>query len=322
MIRAALASVSRLAVFPMQDLLGLGSEARMNLPGTSVGNWTWRIDEGALTDVLAAPPRGKLTAHLRSCAMMKPHPGVNASEDATWYKDAIIYEVRTRSFFDSNDDGVGDLRGLTSKLPYLQDLGVTAIWLLPFYPSPGRDDGYDISDYTGISPEVGTLTDFEELVAEAHRRGLRVITELVLNHTSDQHPWFQRARRAPGSAERNFYVWGDSPDRYRDARIIFRDFEVSNWTWDREAGAYYWHRFLRAPAGPQLREPRSPGGPPGRSRLLARQGGRRPPARRGALSLRGGGYQLREPAEDARLPPHVARPHRREVPEPHAAGGS
>ncbi len=176
--------------------------------------------------------------------MMKPHPGVSASDEATWYKDAVIYEVRVRSFFDSNDDGVGDLRGLTSKLSYLQDLGVTAIWLLPFYPSPGRDDGYDISDYTGIHPEVGTLIDFEELVTEAHRRGLRVITELVLNHTSDQHPWFQRARRAPaGSPERDFYVWGDSPDRYRDARIIFRDFEVSNWTWDREAGAYYWHRF-------------------------------------------------------------------------------
>jgi maltose alpha-D-glucosyltransferase/alpha-amylase len=165
-------------------------------------------------------------------------------DEPTWYKDAIIYEVRTRSFFDSNDDGVGDLRGLTSKLGYLQDLGVTAIWLLPFYPSPGRDDGYDISDYTSVQPEVGTLADFEQLVTEAHRRGLRIITELVLNHTSDQHAWFQRARRAPpGSPERDFYVWGDSPDRYREARIIFRDFEVSNWSWDREAGAYYWHRF-------------------------------------------------------------------------------
>ena len=136
------------------------------------------------------------------------------------------------------------LRGLTSKLPYLQDLGVTALWLLPFYPSPGRDDGYDIADYTAIHAEIGTLADFEELVSEAHRRGLRIITELVLNHTSDQHPWFQRARRAPaGSLERDFYVWAASPDRYRDARIIFRDFEVSNWTWDCEAGAYYWHRF-------------------------------------------------------------------------------
>jgi maltose alpha-D-glucosyltransferase/alpha-amylase len=171
----------------------------------------------------------------------RAHVGHN---DATWYKDAVIYEIRTRSFFDSNGDGVGDFGGLASKLDYLQDLGVSALWLLPFYPSPGRDDGYDISDYTAVHPEVGTLADFEAFLTEAHRRGLRIITELVLNHTSDQHPWFQRARRAPaGSSERNFYVWGDSPDQYRDARIIFKDFEVSNWSWDREAGAYYWHRF-------------------------------------------------------------------------------
>jgi maltose alpha-D-glucosyltransferase/alpha-amylase len=165
-------------------------------------------------------------------------------DEATWYKDAIIYEVRTRSFFDSNDDGIGDLRGLASKLDYLLDLGVTALWLLPFYPSPGRDDGYDISEYTDVAADVGTLADFELLLAEAHRRGLRVITELVLNHTSDLHPWFQRARRAPpGSPERDFYVWSDTPDRYRDARIIFKDFEPSNWSWDREANAYFWHRF-------------------------------------------------------------------------------
>jgi maltose alpha-D-glucosyltransferase/alpha-amylase len=163
---------------------------------------------------------------------------------ATWYKDAIFYEVRTRSFFDSNDDGIGDFKGLTSKLDYLCDLGVNALWILPFYPSPGRDDGYDISDYTDVHPEIGTLIDFEILLAEAHRRGIRVITELVLNHTSDQHPWFQRARRAPaGSAERDFYVWSQTPDRYADARVIFRDFEPSNWSWDRDAQAYYWHRF-------------------------------------------------------------------------------
>ena len=164
--------------------------------------------------------------------------------DPTWYKDAIIYEVRTRSFFDSNDDGIGDFRGLASHLDYLSDLGVTAIWLLPFYPSPGRDDGYDISNYTDVHPDMGTLADFEFVLNEAHRRGIRVITELVLNHTSDQHPWFQRARRAaPGSPERHFYVWASSPEGYRDARIIFKDFEQSNWAWDREANAYYWHRF-------------------------------------------------------------------------------
>jgi maltose alpha-D-glucosyltransferase / alpha-amylase len=182
-----------------------------------------------------------MTTQRRPSASSRP---LNIGDELTWYKDAIIYEVRTRSFFDSNNDGIGDLRGLASKLDYLQDLGVTALWLLPFYPSPGRDDGYDISDYAGVHPDVGTLADFECLLDEAHRRGLRVITELVLNHTSDQHPWFLRARRAPpGSSERNFYVWADSPERYPDVRIIFKDFEVSNWSWDREANAYYWHRF-------------------------------------------------------------------------------
>jgi maltose alpha-D-glucosyltransferase/alpha-amylase len=161
-----------------------------------------------------------------------------------WYKDAILYETHVRAFFDSNADGIGDFPGLTQKLDYLQDLGVTAIWLLPFYPSPMRDDGYDIADYTGVNPAYGTLSDFKTLLREAHRRGLRVITELVLNHTSDQHPWFQRARRArPDSAARNFYVWSDTPEKYRDARIIFKDFETSNWSWDPVANAYYWHRF-------------------------------------------------------------------------------
>ncbi|WDT81236.1 MAG: alpha-amylase family glycosyl hydrolase [Candidatus Manganitrophus sp.] len=164
--------------------------------------------------------------------------------DPLWYKDAIIYQLHIKAFLDSNNDGIGDLQGLTRKLDYLQDLGVTAIWLLPFYPSPLRDDGYDIADYLNVHPDYGTLRDFQEFLAEAHRRGLRVITELVINHTSDQHPWFQRARRAkPGSAERDFYVWSDTPDKYADARIIFNDTETSNWTWDPVAKAYYWHRF-------------------------------------------------------------------------------
>jgi len=166
-------------------------------------------------------------------------------DDPQWYKDAVIYELRVRSFMDSNGDGVGDFPGLTARLDYLQDLGVNTLWLLPICPSPGRDDGYDISDYTDVHPDVGTLDDFRLFVDEAHRRGLRVITELVLNHTSDQHPWFQRARRAPaGSRERDFYVWSDTPDRYRDARIIFKDFEPSNWSWDPLAKQYYWHRFF------------------------------------------------------------------------------
>ncbi|MGZ4121209.1 MAG: maltose alpha-D-glucosyltransferase, partial [Actinomycetota bacterium] len=161
-----------------------------------------------------------------------------------WYRDAIIYELHVRAFYDSNGDGMGDFRGLTEKLDYLKDLGVTAIWILPFYPSPWKDDGYDISDYTGVHPAYGTLRDFRTFMREAHRRGLRVITELVLNHTSDEHPWFKRARRAePGTTARDFYAWSDTPDRYKEARIIFKDFESSNWTWDAEARAYYWHRF-------------------------------------------------------------------------------
>jgi maltose alpha-D-glucosyltransferase / alpha-amylase len=166
------------------------------------------------------------------------------ADDALWYKDAVIYQAHVRAFFDSNGDGMGDFRGLTQKLDYLQDLGVTAIWLLPFYPSPWRDDGYDIADYSEIHPAYGSMADFKRFMREAHGRGLRVITELVINHTSDQHPWFQRARRAkPGSPARDFYVWTDDPSMYRETRIIFKDFESSNWSWDPVAGQYFWHRF-------------------------------------------------------------------------------
>jgi maltose alpha-D-glucosyltransferase / alpha-amylase len=168
----------------------------------------------------------------------------NVGGDLRWYKDAIIYEVHVRAFHDSNADGVGDFKGLTQKLDYLQDLGVTAVWVLPFYPSPLKDDGYDIADYTTVNPTYGNVQDVKTFIKEAHKRGLRVITELVCNHTSDQHPWFQRARRAKkGSKERDFYVWSDTPDKYKDARIIFKDFETSNWTYDGVAEAYYWHRF-------------------------------------------------------------------------------
>ena len=161
-----------------------------------------------------------------------------------WYRDAIIYQVHVRAFKDSDGDGVGDFEGLTQQLDYIRDLGVTAIWLQPFYPSPLRDDGYDIADYTDVHPTYGTLGDFKVFLREAHRRGLRVITELVMNHTSDAHAWFQRARRAkPGSRDRDFYVWSDTATEYADARIIFKDFEPSNWTWDPVANAYYWHRF-------------------------------------------------------------------------------
>ena len=164
--------------------------------------------------------------------------------DSLWYKDAVIYQLHPRAFFDSDANGTGDFPGITQKLDYIRDLGVTAIWVLPFYPSPLRDDGYDIADYTSVHPDYGNIADVRKFVREAHRRGLKVITELVCNHTSDQHPWFQRARHAPpGSSARNFYVWSDTPGKYAEARIIFKDFETSNWTWDPVAEAHYWHRF-------------------------------------------------------------------------------
>ncbi|HLH39797.1 MAG TPA: maltose alpha-D-glucosyltransferase [Bryobacteraceae bacterium] len=168
-----------------------------------------------------------------------------SASDPLWYKDAIIYELHVRAFADGNNDGVGDFQGLIQKLDYLQELGVTCLWLLPFFPSPLKDDGYDISDYFSVHPSYGTMEDFQEFLTAAHDRGLQVIIELVMNHTSDQHPWFQRARTAPpGSPERNYYVWSDTDQKYREARIIFTDTEKSNWTWDPVAKQYYWHRFF------------------------------------------------------------------------------
>jgi maltose alpha-D-glucosyltransferase/alpha-amylase len=165
--------------------------------------------------------------------------------DELWFKDAIIYQLHVKAFADNNNDGIGDFAGLTEKLGYLQDLGVTALWLLPFYPSPGRDDGYDIADYGAINPDFGTMKDFRRFIVEAKRRGLKVITELVINHTSDQHDWFKRARRSePNSSARNWYVWSDTDQKYQGTRIIFTDTEKSNWTWDPEAGQFYWHRFF------------------------------------------------------------------------------
>ena len=173
--------------------------------------------------------------------MKKP----GTTSDPLWFKDAVLYELHVRAFFDSNDDGIGDLPGLIQKLDYLQDLGVTCLWLLPFFPSPLKDDGYDIADYLNVHPMYGTLDDFKQFLAAAHDRGLQVMVELVMNHTSDQHAWFQRARHAPkGSPERDYYVWSDTDQKYSDARIIFTDAEKSNWTWDPEAQAYFWHRFF------------------------------------------------------------------------------
>jgi maltose alpha-D-glucosyltransferase/alpha-amylase len=165
-------------------------------------------------------------------------------DDPHWYKDAIIYQLHVKAYADSSGDGIGDLAGLTRRLDYIAGLGVTAIWLLPFYPSPLRDDGYDIADYTNIHPDYGTRRDFRAFVREAHRRGLRVITELVVNHTSDQHPWFTESRASRSNPKRNWYVWSDDDHRYADARIIFTDTETSNWAWDQGSQQYYWHRFF------------------------------------------------------------------------------
>ena len=170
---------------------------------------------------------------------------IDIANDPLWYRDAVIYQLNVKAFFDSNGDGMGDFKGVTSKLDYVRDLGVNTIWLMPFYPSPLRDDGYDIAGYDDVHPQYGTLDDFREMLGEAHKRGLKVITELVINHTSDAHPWFQAARKAPaGSPERDFYVWSDTDQKYLGTRIIFTDTETSNWTWDPVAKAYFWHRFF------------------------------------------------------------------------------
>jgi len=227
-----------------------------------------------------------------------------------WYKDAIFYEVFVRAFFDSNGDGIGDLRGLTAKLDYLQWLGVDAIWMLPIFPSPLRDDGYDVSDYFNVHPDYGTLAvestadDFRALVAEAHRRGLRVIVELIPNHTSDQNPWFQ-ASRDPNHPEheiyRDWYVWSETDEKYQGTRIIFLDYEPSNWTYDELRRAYYWHRFFHHQPDLNFDNPEV-------QRVMLRvlqfwveSGGGRLPRGRHALSLRAGEHQLRKPARDTCL---------------------
>jgi len=166
------------------------------------------------------------------------------TQDPLWYKDAIIYQVHVRTFHDSNGDGIGDFRGLAQRLDYLQELGINTIWLMPFFPSPLRDDGYDISDYRSVHPTYGSLDDFQEFLSGAHERGIRVIIEMVLNHTSDQHPWFQESRSAQENLRRNWYVWSETDNRYKGVRIIFLDTEMSNWAWDPVSRSYYWHRFF------------------------------------------------------------------------------
>ena len=192
-----------------------------------------------------ASARSPVAMNLMSDIDTKEMPAAALDSNELWYKDAIIYQLHVKAFADSNNDGIGDFAGLTEKLDYLQDLGVTTLWLLPFFPSPGRDDGYDIADYGAINPDFGTMKDFRRFIVEAKRRGLRVIIELVINHTSDQHHWFKRAKRSdPKSSARNWYVWSDTDQKYQGTRIIFTDTEKSNWTWDSEAGQFYWHRFF------------------------------------------------------------------------------
>ncbi len=203
--------------------------------------------QAAMTDTVAEQgiEEANELAQMTSTAQQRRPKQPGSMADPLWFKDAVIYELHVRAFMDGNNDGIGDFRGLIQKLDYLQDLGVTCLWLLPFFPSPLRDDGYDISDYLDVNPSYGTLADFKEFLGAAHERGMQVMVELVINHTSDQHPWFQKARRAPkGSPERDYYVWSDTDAKYQGARIIFTDTEKSNWTWDAEAQQYYWHRFF------------------------------------------------------------------------------
>ena len=240
--------------------------------------------------------------------------------DRTWFKRAVFYEVLVRAFYDSNADGSGDLRGLTEQLDYLKWLGVDCLWLPPFYDSPLRDGGYDIRDFYKVLPEFGTVDDFVDLLDAAHSRGIRVITDLVMNHTSDSHAWFQESRRDPDGPYGDFYVWSDTSEKYTDARIIFVDTEESNWTFDPVRRQFFWHRFFSPPARPQLRQPRRAGSDARRPAVLARPRHRRLPAGRRALPVRAGGHQLREPARDARVPQALPQGDRRRVPRPGAAG--
>ena len=231
-----------------------------------------------------------------------PNRRLGSASDKLWYKDAIIYELHVKAFADSNADGIGDFPGLMQKLDYLQDLGVTCIWLLPFFPSPLRDDGYDIADYINVHPSYGTLDDFKAFLAAAHDRELQVMIELVINHTSDQHPWFQAARNAPaGSPERDYYVWSDSDDKYKDARIIFTDTEKSNWTWDPDRQGLFLAPIFRSSARPEFRQSTRAGRSAQRDALLARYRRGRPPPGRYPVPGRARRNELRESAGDTRF---------------------
>jgi len=241
-----------------------------------------------------------------------------AGDDPSWFKRAVFYEVLVRSFNDSNADGVGDLRGLTDKLDYLQWLGVDCLWLPPFFTSPLRDGGYDVSQFTEIAGDIGTIDDFRHFVEESHARGLRVIIDFVMNHTSDQHPWFQESRRHPDGPYGDFYVWSDTDDAYSDARIIFVDTETSNWTFDPIRKQYFWHRFFSHQPDLNFENPAV-----GEAIIEALKfwldlgiDGFRLDAP--ALPVRGGGHELREPPSHTRLPPPRARRGRQGLSRPGA----
>ncbi len=269
----------------------------------------------------AHPPRAcESIPHLARAFGEGPLMDTRTKLDLLWYKDAVIYQLHVKSFFDSNDDGIGDFPGLTAKLDYIERLGVTTLWLLPFYPSPRRDDGYDIADYTDVHPDYGTMDDVRAFIDEAHARGIRVITELVINHTSDQHAWFQRARRAPaGSPERDFYVWSDTDQKYLDTRIIFLDTEKSNWTWDPVAECLFLASLLFAPARSEFRQSARAAGNPEGHGVLARSRHRRTSSRCRALPRRARRHQQREPARNAHDPETHPRRTRCEISRPHAA---
>src|SRR5215216_1091095 len=202
----------------------------------------WKIGEHDAGQALRGRP--DWTPPLRFTHHVSRYKENYMTDNDQWYKDAIFYELQVKSFYDSNADGIGDFRGLIEKLDYLKDLGVDCVWVTPFFPSPLKDDGYDIADFYGVHPDFGTLQDAKLFIKEAHRRGLKVMFDLVMNHTSDQHPWFQEARSDPKSPRRGYYVWSDTDEKYKEARIIFTDTERSNWTWDPVAKQYYWHRFF------------------------------------------------------------------------------
>ena len=272
---------------------------------------------GELT--LRRPELGDLRRQLSAAGGNADTPRGWFESDPLWFKRAVFYEIHIRGFADGNGDGIGDFVGLTERLDYLEWLGIDCIWLLPFYASPLRDGGYDIADYYSVHPDYGTTDDFAEFVEQAHQRQIRVIADLVMNHTSSEHEWFQASRESRDSSFRDWYVWSDTDDRYADARIIFVDTEPSNWTFDPVAGQYYWHRFFSHQPDLNFDNPAGAGRAARRDALLARLRARRSAPRRGAVPLRARGHRLREPAGDARVPEAGAQDHRRRVPRPRAA---